>query len=77
MDLFKYLTDVSFSQEFDFSEYDKSIKESNFNSPESLSKYIKNECKKNKNFQIKNYMYSFSSLLIAYYFFILSYNFNY
>ncbi len=71
MDLFKYLTDVSFSQEFDFSEYDKSIKESNFNSPESLSKYIKNECKKNKNFQIKNYMYSFSSLLSAYYFCVL------
>lgn len=71
MELFKYLTDVSFSQEFDFSEYDKSIKESNFNSPESLSKYIKNECKKNKNFQIKNYMYSFSSLLSAYYFCVL------
>ena len=71
MDLFKYLTDVSFSQEFDFSEYDKSIKESNFNSPESLSKYIKNECKKNQNFQIKNYMYSFSSLLSAYYFCVL------
>ena len=71
MDLFKYLTDVSFSQEFDFSEYDKSIKESNSNSPESLSKYIKNECKKNKNFQIKNYMYSFSSLLSAYYFCVL------
>ena len=71
MDLFKYLTDVSFSQEFDFSEYDKSIKESNFNSPESLAKYIKNECKKNQNFQIKNYMYSFSSLLSAYYFCVL------
>ena len=71
MDLFKYLTDISFSQEFDFSEYDKSIKESNFNSSESLSKYIKNECKKNKNFQIKNYMYSFSSLLSAYYFCVL------
>ena len=71
MELFKYLTDVSFSQEFDFSEYDKSIKESNFNSPESLAKYIKNECKKNQNFQIKNYMYSFSSLLSAYYFCVL------
>ena len=71
MELFKYLTDVSFSQEFDFSEYDKSIKESNFNSPEAFAKYIKNECKKNQNFQIKNYMYSFSSLLSAYYFCVL------
>ena len=62
MELFKYLTDVSFSQEFDFSEYDKSIKKSSFNSPEGLAKYIKNECKKNQNFLIKNYMYSFSSL---------------
>ena len=71
MELFKYLTDVSFSQEFDFSEYDKSIKEFNFNSPEAFAKYIKNECKKNQNFQIKNYMYSFSSLLSAYYFCVL------
>lgn len=71
MELFKYLTDVSFSQEFDFSEYDKSINESNFNSPEAFAKYIKNECKKNQNFQIKNYMYSFSSLLSAYYFCVL------
>lgn len=71
MELFKYLTDVSFSQEFDFSEYDKSIKKSSFNSPEGLAKYIKNECKKNQNFLIKNYMYSFSSLLSAYYFCVL------
>lgn len=71
MGLFNYLTDASFNQDFDFLEYDKSIKKSNFDSPESLAKYIKNECKKNHNFHIKNYLYSFNSLMSAYYFCVL------
>ena len=66
-----FLTDVSFDQEINFTEYESSIKKSKFNSPESLAKYIKNECKKNHNFHIKNYLYSFSSLLSAYYFCVL------
>lgn len=69
--LFDFLDDVSFSQEINFMEYDKSIKKSKFNSPESLAKYIKNEFKKNRNFHIKNYLYSFNSILSAYYFCIL------
>ena len=71
MDLFNYLSDVSFNQEFDFLEYDKSIKSSNFKTPQSLAKYIKNECKKNQNFHIKSYLYSFNSLMSAYYFCVL------
>ena len=71
MDLFNYLSDVSFNQEFDFLEYDKSIKNSNFKTPEALAKYIKNECKKNQNFHIKSYLYSFNSLMSAYYFCVL------
>ena len=71
MDLFNYLSDVSFNQEFDFLEYDKSIKSSNFKTPEALAKYIKNECKKNQNFHIKSYLYSFNSLMSAYYFCVL------
>ena len=46
MDLFNYLSDVCFNQEFEFLEYDKSIKSSNFKTPEALSKYIKNDGKK-------------------------------
>ena len=71
MDLFNYLSDVSFNQEFDFLEYYKSIKSSNFKTPEALAKYIKNECKKNQNFHIKSYLYSFNSLMSAYYFCVL------
>jgi hypothetical protein len=71
MSLFKYLSDVSFNQDFDFSEYDKSIKNFHFNSPEALAKYIKNEYKKNHNFHIKNYLYSFNSLMSVYYFCVL------
>ena len=71
MDLFNYLSDVSFNQEFDFLEYDKSIKSSNFKTPEALAKYIKNECKRNQNFHIKSYLYSFNSLMSAYYFCVL------
>ena len=71
MGLFKYLTDVSFNQDFNFLEYDKSIKKFNFDSPEALAKYIKNECKKNHNFHIKNYLYSFNSLMSVYYFCVL------
>lgn len=70
-ELFNYLNDVSFSQSFDYLEYDKTIKESNFKSSESLAKYIKSECKKNHNFHIKNYLYSFNSLMSAYYFCVL------
>lgn len=70
-ELFNYLNDVSFSQSFDYLEYDKSIEKSNFKSPESLAKYIKSECKKNHNFNIKNYLYSFNSLMSAYYFCVL------
>ena len=66
-----FLTDVSFDQEINFTEYENSIKKSKFNSPESLAKYIKNECKKNHNFHIKNYLYSFNSILSAYYFCVL------
>lgn len=71
MSLFKFLSGMSFSQEFDFTEYNSSIKNSNFKTPEALAKYIKNECKKNQNFRIKNYLYSFTSLSSAYYFCIL------
>ncbi len=71
MGLFKYLTDLSFNQDFNFLEYDKSIKKFNFDSPEALAKYIKNECKKNHNFHIKNYLYSFNSLMSVYYFCVL------
>ena len=66
-----FLTDVSFNQNINFTEYDNTIKKSYFSSPESLAKYLKNECKKNHNFHIKNYFYSFSSLLSAYYFSVL------
>ena len=66
-----FLTDVSFNQNINFTEYDNSIKESYFSSPESLAKYLKNECKKNHNFHIKNYFYSFNSLLSVYYFSVL------
>ena len=66
-----FLTDVSFNQNINFTKYDNSIKESYFSSPESLAKYLKNECKKNHNFHIKNYFYSFNSLLSAYYFSVL------
>ena len=66
-----FLTDVSFNQNINFTEYDNSIKESYFSSPESLAKYLKNKCKKNHNFHIKNYFYSFNSLLSAYYFSVL------
>ncbi len=69
--LFDFLTDVSFSQEINFMEYDKSIKKSKLNSPELLAKHIKNEFKKNQNFHIKNYLYSFNSILSAYYFCVL------
>ena len=69
--LFNYLSDVSLNQEFDFLEYDKSIKSSNFKTPQSLAKYIKNECKRNQNFHIKSYLYSFNSLMSAYYFCVL------
>lgn len=71
MGLFNYLSDVSLNQEFDFLEYDKSIKSSNFKTPQSLAKYIKNECKRNQNFHIKSYLYSFNSLMSAYYFCVL------
>ena len=71
MSLFKFLSGMSFSQEFDFTEYNSSIKSSNFKTPETLAKYIKNECKKNQNFRIKNYLYSFTSLSSAYYFCVL------
>ena len=66
-----FLTDVSFNQNINFTKYDNSIKKSKYNSPESLAKYIKNECKKNHNFHIKNYLYSFNSILSAYYFCVL------
>ncbi len=68
-----FLTDVSFDQEINFTEYDNSIKKSKYNSPESLAKYLKNECKKKKIiiFILKIIFIPSILFLSAYYFSVL------
>lgn len=71
LDLFSYLKDVSMSYNINFSQYKTSVK-INFNTtPESLAKQIKKVDKRNHNYHLNTFFYSFSSLLSVYYFCLL------
>lgn len=65
--IFSYISSVEMTHDFDFSALDSFQKLKSCNA-EEMAKIIKKEDKKNHNYNLTNYFYSFSSLISAYYF---------